>query len=90
MTALILLASLLAAETHLAQAEAEGGLVQLLLRQPLREQWTAACRGRVTPHRTLVVGGMSARALKPSDARDQIEAQLEAMRSFIAGKGGTL
>jgi len=90
MTALILLASMLATGTPIIQAEANGGLVQLLLTQSLREQWTAACRGRVTPDRTLVVGGMSARALKPSDARDQIEAQLEAIRSFTQGKGGTL
>ncbi len=91
MTALMLLLSMLATEAApLPQDDSERELVQLLLTHPLRGQWTAACRGRVVPDRVLVVGGVSARSLAPSAARDQIETQLEVIRSFVGQNGGTL
>ena len=91
MTALVLLASILATEgAPLAHAGTEDGLVGLLLTQPSREQWTASCRGRVSPDHALIVGGVSARSLRPSDARAQIEAQLAAIRSFTESEGRTL
>lgn len=91
MTVLILLASLFGTESMpLVQAGSEEELVRLLLTQPLRDQWTASCRGRAVPDSAVIVGGISARSLKPSEARDQVETQLAAIRAFVEKEGGTI
>lgn len=44
----------------------------------------------ISPDKAVILGGVSASALKPSDAVEQLEKQLALMRSYVAEKHGEL
>jgi hypothetical protein len=53
-------------------------------------QISGSCSTEISPDQAVIVGGVSASGLQPTDAVDQLEKQLAAMRAFIAEKKGTL
>jgi hypothetical protein len=48
------------------------------------------CGGEVRPDRALIVGGVSAESLRPSEAREQIDRQVEEIRKLVTQQAGTL
>jgi hypothetical protein len=70
------------------QAGADEGI-----RHPLRavnQPMTATCEAEWRPERSVLVGGVSASALKPTEAGAALERQLDAIRDFADGKRATL
>jgi hypothetical protein len=49
-----------------------------------------SCSLAVTPDRAVIVGGVAADALKPTEAARQLDAQIEAMRRVVEGERGSL
>jgi len=48
------------------------------------------CALDLTPVKAVIVGGVAAGALKPAEALEQLEKQLEAIRAHVEGQGGHL
>jgi len=53
-------------------------------------QLSGTCSMDLSPDQALIVGGMSASALKPEDGISQLDKQLAAMRSYVSEKHGEL
>jgi hypothetical protein len=51
---------------------------------------TATCAIDVTPQKAAIVGGVAAGALKPAEAIEQLDHQLEAVRAYVTEQGGDL
>lgn len=68
---------------------AEGENYAYIVRS-LNQTMTAACSGDVRPDRAVVVGGVTAESLKPSEAKEQIEKQLQAIQTYASQQGGTV
>jgi hypothetical protein len=51
---------------------------------------TAHCTAEVAPDVAVIVGALIARTLKPTEARSQLERQIEAVRSYVHERGGQL
>lgn len=68
---------------------AEGENYAYIVRS-LNQTMTAACSGDVRPDRAVVVGGVTAESVKPSEAKEQIEKQLEAIQTYVSQQGGTV
>ena len=58
--------------------------------RPAYFQINGTCETELTPGKAVIVGGVSSSALKPSDAIDQLERQLTAMRAYVTEKHGEL
>lgn len=56
----------------------------------LNQTMTAACSGDVRPDRAVVVGGITAESVKPSEAKAQIEKQLHEIQAHVSQLGGTV
>lgn len=48
------------------------------------------CGGEVRPDRAVIVGGVTAESLRPSQARAQVEKQLAAVQTYVEEQGGRL
>lgn len=68
---------------------AEGENYAYIVRS-LNQTMTAACSGDVRPDRAVVVGGVTAESVKPSEAKEQIEKQLQEIQTFASQHDGTV
>lgn len=68
---------------------AEGENYAYIVRS-LNQTMTAACSGDVRPDRAVVVGGVTAESVKPSEAKEQIEKQLQAIQTYVSQHDGTV
>jgi hypothetical protein len=66
---------------------AEGENYAYIVRS-LNQTMTAACSGDVRPDRAVVVGGVTAESVKPSEAKEKIEKQLQAIQTYASQQGG--
>jgi hypothetical protein len=67
---------------------ADDGIGHLL--RAVNQPMTATCEADWRPERAVLVGGVSASALKPTEARAALERQLDAIRHFAGEKRATL
>ena len=56
----------------------------------LNQAMTGPCSGEVRPDRVVVVGGVTAESVKPSEAKAQIEKQLQEIERYVSQQGGTV
>ncbi len=56
----------------------------------LNQAMTAPCSGEVRPDRVVVVGGVTAESVKPSEAKAHIEKQLQEIQRHVSQQGGTV
>ncbi len=71
-----------------APAAVDDGIGHLL--RAVNQPMTATCEAEWRPERAILAGGVSASALKPTEARATLERQLDAIRAFAAERRATL
>jgi hypothetical protein len=56
----------------------------------LNQTVTAGCSAEFRPDLAVVVGGITAESLKPTEAREQIEGQLNEIQKYVSQQGGNV
>jgi hypothetical protein len=77
----------LALDARVARTD-DDGLAYVL--QAVNQSMTASCEAELRPDRAVVVGGLSASALKPSEATAVLDRLVAASRRFVEERGGQL
>lgn len=89
-TTLTLWALLVAAAAAAEQAPAKDDTGYAYVVRAVNQVMTAPCSAELRPDRAVILGGISATSLKPTEAAAQLERQIGEIRKYVSQKGGSL